>query len=150
MLMGNVGQDDHGGAELHAALEVGDVFVAQPDAAFGGAGADGFGEGGAVDADVAESRDVEAEEPGAIGILDGAFPVMEIMLQPLGIEQFIDPELSFRGLVVAGNLLGSRLTATEMPYSLMAFPWASTSASVSAVLSTTIKGALPASSTYSA
>ena len=102
-------QDDDHRADFHALLEVEDVLVAQADAAFRRAGPDAFGEGGAVDADVPEARHVQAQEPGAVGILDGAFAILEVVREAFGVEELVDLEGPFRGLVVAADLLGAEV-----------------------------------------
>ncbi len=60
-----------------------------------------------MNADVPETGHVQAQEPGAVGVLDGAFPVSEIVRDALGIQELIDLELSFRGFVVSPHLLGT-------------------------------------------
>ena len=88
-------------------LEVFDVFVPEAYAAFGGPGAYGFGEMGAVDADVAVAGHVKPQEPGAVGIAHGAFAVAEVVAQAAGVEHLVDAEAALRGLPVALAGLGA-------------------------------------------
>lgn len=102
-----VREDRDFGAEPHHAFEFCDVGVGHADAAFGGAGADGFGEVGAVDADVDEAGDVEAEEPGSVCVADGALAVAEVVREAAGVKDLVDLELPFRCLVVSAAGLGA-------------------------------------------
>ena len=59
-----------------------------------------------MDADVPEARDVQTQEPGAVGVGDGALAVVEVVRDALGVEELVDLEGPLRGLVVPPALLG--------------------------------------------
>ena len=62
-----------------------------------------------MNADVTEAGNIQAEEPGAVSILDGAFAIPEIVGEASGIEEFVDLEGPFRGFVVSTDLLGAEI-----------------------------------------
>lgn len=91
--------------------ELEDVVVEEADAALATAGAYLLGEAGAVDADAAMGRGLEAEEERAVGTLADTLAVLEVVSPRGGVLHLNDRKGAFRGAAVADLLLVARVLA---------------------------------------
>ena len=106
----SVGLDFDGISDLNRGDYSQQVFVPQPDAAFGASGADRFGKTGAVDPDAVKFLS-QTDEPRTVGAGSGTVAVSEIVGPVGGFFDGGDGEGAFGGLMVARFLLVSPVRA---------------------------------------